>query len=110
MVTVEAAVSVTALVAVLALLLGAIGVVRTQAELCQSVREGARAESLGQEGSAAVSARFSGAVDVQVGGDQTWVRVEGQTSAATIGSLSVGSLHCAAETLREPGVLSGPLG
>ena len=56
MVTVETAITLTVVIAVLALALGGLSLVRQQADLCHAAREAARAHSVGEDASAAYTA------------------------------------------------------
>lgn len=102
MVTVEMAVGMTALIAVLAMLVGALTVVRSQAEICQAVREGARAAAMGQPAASAVTYRYPQATDVSVGGGGQWVRVAASAPVELFGQWGFTSVHCEAATLVEP--------
>lgn len=99
MVTVETAIGIAALVAVLALLIGAVNVVQGQAGLCQAVREGARSASVGSSAVAATTQSFPKAFNVTEDFADGWVTVSGSAKA-----LEFGVLHCSATTLLEPGV------
>lgn len=97
--TVELAIGMAALIAVLSLLVGAMGAMRTQAEVCQAVREGARAAAVGESAPAAVASSFPRAVGVTVNKSGGWVTV----SASSESVLGV-SLACSASTLAESGI------
>lgn len=61
MVTVETAITLTVVIAVLALALGGLSLVRQQADLCHAAREAARAHSVGEDASAAAYTAMPGA-------------------------------------------------
>lgn len=103
MVTVEAAMGISAIVAVLGLVVGAINVVRVQADLCQVARDQARGASVGEKPSESLGSSLripSLAVSEEYQGD--WVSVTASSGAFAVGSWSIGSLHCEASTLIEP--------
>lgn len=106
MVTVEIAVGMAALIAVLALLVGALAVMKNQAEVCQAVREGARAASVGTSGPAAVTERYPRATNILVSGADQWVRVSASAPVQIIPGWQFSSVQCQAVTLMEPGAAS----
>ncbi len=99
MVTTELAIGMAALLAVLVLLVGALDAVRTQAEVCQAVREGARAAAVGDSGSAAVSRSYPPANGASEAHDGDWVTVSAEAEAALVVTVS-----CSATALIEPGL------
>lgn len=102
MVTVEAALGIAVLVAFLALLLGALSVVRVQTEVCQVVREAARAEAVGISAQSAVAQSNRSPLKVSVEARGEWVYVQVSAPAVSIGAASVGTISCEAHSYREP--------
>lgn len=96
--TVELAIGMTALIAVLALLVAALGAVRVHADICQAVREGARAAAVGDSAADAVVRSLPRARSVSVDESGEWVTVSARADTAI--GLPVG---CTATTLLEPG-------
>lgn len=102
MVTVEAAFGIAALIAMLALLVGALSIVRLQADVCHAVREAARAETVGESGQAAASRVVSRPVSVSAEAAGEWLRVTASSPAASFAGISVGTLTCEVSTYLEP--------
>ena len=101
MVTVEAALALTGVILVLVMVLAAIGSVRNQSVLCQAVREGARAEAMGESGELAAQVAFPSGASFQVAEKGMWVEVTGTAPALGLGGLSIGELECSATVLSE---------
>lgn len=102
MVTVETALGFVALVLVVAALLVALIAAQNQAELCHSVRVGARAHAVGSSASSAALAVSSGPVDVQVEDGGVWFTVSGSAPAIRLGHWETPPLHCSVKSMREP--------
>lgn len=99
--TVEAALSLTGVILVLAMVLASIGSVRNQSVLCQAVREGARAVAMGESAELAAQNAFPGGASFQAVERGIWVEVTGTTSALALGGLNIGELTCSATVLSE---------
>ncbi len=95
MVTVEHAVGFMALSFVLVLVLAALGATRAQADLCQNVRNAARAFSVG-------SHHLDPSVEItgSAGANGVFSAV-GTAPAVSVGSMSFGSLRCEVAGWRE---------
>ena len=91
MVTVEIAVGIAAVVAVLVIALGAIAVVRTQADVCHSARTAARSAAVGEPSPTPAALSYGG----------QWVSASASAPAVQLGPFSWGSLQCEATALRE---------
>lgn len=98
MVTTELAIGMAALLAVLALIVGALDAVRTQADVCQAVRDGARAAAVGESAASAVSRSFPDARGIAEDASGGWVTVRAEAPAALVVTVS-----CSATTLAEAG-------
>lgn len=107
MVTVEMAISLGALVVVFAMLVAGLGVMRQQADLCQAVREAARAAAIGEDPHAAAVRSYPriGALAVERSGD--WVRATGTAPAFGAAGTAWPQLSCNLTTAAEKGAPGG---
>lgn len=101
MVTVEAAIALMGVIAVLAMCLAGIGTVRNQAALCQVVREAARAAAVAESVDSAGMAGAPGSAQVTVLEVGKWVHARGVAPAVELGGLRLGTVECQAAVLSE---------
>lgn len=94
MVTVEMAISLTALVLVFGLLLAGLGAMRLQSQVCQGAREVARETAV-----SGVENISGGDFSVSTAG--RWVTVSGSAPLTRIFGLEVGAVTCSVKTLSE---------
>ena len=94
MVTVETAIALSAVVLVMAALLLALVAGNAQGSLCDAVRAGARAQSLGTDAQQAVAAVTSKPVDLSVVHNGKSFTVTGSRAGLELGGWSFGRLSC----------------
>lgn len=103
MVTVELALTIGAVVIVVALLIGGLTATGKQSQVCMASREAARAFSIGEDPQTA-AATVSDEVQIEVSNDGKTVSVQGNTPGFSFGGLELGNISCEVTTLNEQNV------